>query len=108
MAEEKTGRFPDPHEFQAPPELEGWEEMYPSHYLFSKDREKWEKSQFWYQDKIHDPEPMPPLDLIFQEAWQIVSDIADGIEDGDMRDAFLRDPVVLKVMSKAAGETARR
>ena len=71
MAEEKAGRFPDPHEFQAPPELEGWEEMYPSHYLFSKDREDWEKGQFWYQDKIHAPEPMPPLDLIFQEAWQI-------------------------------------
>ncbi len=71
MAEEKAGRFPDPHEFQTPAELEGWEEMYPSHYLFSKDREDWEKSQFWYQDKIHDPEPMPPLDLIFHEAWQM-------------------------------------
>ena len=71
MADEKAGRFPDPHEFQVPPELEGWEEMYPSHYLFSKDREDWEKQQFWYHDKIHAPEPMPPLDLIFQEAWQI-------------------------------------
>ena len=71
MADESVGRFPDPHEFQVPQELEGWEEMYPSHYLFSKDREDWEKSQFWYQDKIHAPEPMPPLDLIFQEAWQI-------------------------------------
>ena len=71
MADEKIGRFPDPHEFQVPPELEGWEEMYPSHYLFSKEREDWEKRQFWFQDKIHAPEPMPPLDLIFQEAWQI-------------------------------------
>lgn len=71
MAEEKVGRFPDPHEIKVPPELEGWEEMYPSHYLFSKDREEWEKRQFWYQDKIHAPEPMPPLDLVFQEAWQI-------------------------------------
>ena len=71
MAEEKAARFPDPHEFQVPPELEGWEEMYPSHYLFAKEREDWEKRQFWYQDKIHAPEPMPPLDLIFQEAWQI-------------------------------------
>jgi pyruvate,water dikinase len=71
MAKEKGGRFPDPHEFQVPSELEGWQEMYPSHYLFSKDREKWEKSLFWYQDKIHDPEPMPPLDLIFHEAWQM-------------------------------------
>ena len=71
MSNEKAGRFPDPHEFQVPPELEGWEEMYPSHYLFSKDRQEWESSQFWYQDKIHAPEPIPPLDLIFQEAWQI-------------------------------------
>ena len=71
MADEKAGRFPDPHEFQVPPELEGWEEMYPSHYLFSQDRAEWEKNQFWYQDKIHAPDPMPPLDLIFQEAWQI-------------------------------------
>jgi pyruvate,water dikinase len=70
MAED-AGRFPDPHEFKLPPELEGWEEMYPSHYLFSQDRSDWEKAQFWYQDKIHAPEPMPPLDLIFQEAWQI-------------------------------------
>ncbi|MBW1816796.1 MAG: PEP-utilizing enzyme, mobile region [Deltaproteobacteria bacterium] len=71
MTDEKAGRFPDPHEFQAPPELEGWEEMYPSHHLFSQDRADWEKQQFWYQDKIHAPEPVPPLDLIFQEAWQI-------------------------------------
>ncbi len=71
MAEEKAPRFPDPHEFKTPPELDGWEEMYPSSYLFSKDREEWEDRQFWYQDKIHDPEPMPPLDLIFHEAWQI-------------------------------------
>jgi len=71
MADEKAGRFPDPHEFQVPSELEGWEEMYPSHHLFSKDRADWEKQQFWYQDKIHAPEPMPPLDLLFQEAWQI-------------------------------------
>jgi pyruvate,water dikinase len=71
MADEKGGRFPDPHEFQVPPELEGWEEMYPEHHLFSADRADWEKGQFWYQDKIHAPEPMPPLDLIFQEAWQI-------------------------------------
>jgi len=72
MADDKAGRFPDPHEFQVPPELEGWEEMYPSHFLFSLgERADWEKANFWYQDKIHAPEPMPPLDLIFQEAWQI-------------------------------------
>jgi len=71
MTEKEATRFPDPHEFQVPSELKGWEEMYPSHYLFSKEREDWEKQEFWYQDKIHAPEPLPPLDLIFQEAWQI-------------------------------------
>lgn len=71
MAEEKAARFPDPHEFQVPPELEGWEEMYPSHFMFSEDRADWEKQQFWYQDKIHAPDPVPPLDMVFQEAWQI-------------------------------------
>lgn len=64
-------RFPFPHEFQVPKELEGWEEMYPPHRLFSRDREEWEKRHFWYQDKIHAPEPMYPLDDIFHEAWQI-------------------------------------
>ncbi len=63
--------FPMPMEVEYPKELEGWEEMYPSHYLFSKERGEWENRHFWYQDKIHDPEPMPPLDLIFHEAWQI-------------------------------------
>jgi pyruvate,water dikinase len=76
MAEEqgKTKRFPDPHEYtkkEIPSELEGWEEMYPEHFLFGKEREDWEKKQFWYLDKIHAPEPMPPLDQIFQQAWQI-------------------------------------
>ncbi len=71
MADEKAARFPDPHDVEVPPELEGWEEMYPSHFLFSKERGEWESKQFWYQDKIHAPEPMPPLDLLFQEAWQI-------------------------------------
>ena len=71
MSEEKAGRFPDPHEYKPPQEMEGWEEMYPENHLFSSDRSEWEKAQFWYQDKIHVPEPLPPLDHIFQEAWQI-------------------------------------
>ncbi len=71
MAEKAVSRFPDPHEFEVPAELAGWEEMYPTHQLFSSDREEWEKNQFWFQDKIHAPEAMPPLDHIFQEAWQI-------------------------------------
>jgi pyruvate,water dikinase len=69
MAKE-TG-FPYARELEMPPELEGWEEMYPPHRLFSPERREWEETQFWYQDKIHAPEPMVPLDEIFHQAWQI-------------------------------------
>ncbi|HPJ67977.1 MAG TPA: PEP-utilizing enzyme, mobile region, partial [Desulfobacteraceae bacterium] len=69
MAEKK--QFPFAEEVALPPELEGWEEMYPPQRLFSEDRAEWEKRHFWYQDKIHASDPMYPLDDIFQEAWQI-------------------------------------
>jgi len=69
MADDK--KFPYAGEVKLPKELQGWEEMYPVVRLFSKDREEWEKGQFWFQDKIHAPEPLYPLDDIFQEAWQI-------------------------------------
>ena len=64
-------RFPYAREIEMPPELEGWEEMYPPHRLFSAERQEWEDTQFWYQDKIHAPDPMVPLDEIFHQAWQI-------------------------------------
>ena len=69
MAQKKG--FPMPLEVQYPKELEGWEEMYPPMYMFSKDRKEWEEKHFWFHDKIHAPEAMYPLDLIFHEAWQI-------------------------------------
>ena len=69
MAQKKG--FPMPLEVEYPKELEGWEEMYPLMYMFSKDRKEWEEKHFWFHDKIHAPEAMYPLDLIFQEAWQI-------------------------------------
>ena len=69
MSEAK--KFPFPSEIVLPPELDGWEEMYAPQRLFSKDREDWEKRHFWFQDKIHAPEPLYPLDDIFQSSWQI-------------------------------------
>jgi len=69
MAKER--RFPYAREVEIPPEMEGWEEMYPPHRLFSAERQDWEDTQFWYQDKIHAPDPMVPLDEIFHQAWQI-------------------------------------
>jgi pyruvate,water dikinase len=69
MAQKKG--FPMPLEVEYPKEMEGWEEMYPPYYIFSKDRKDWEEKHFWFHDKIHAPEALYPLDLIFQEAWQI-------------------------------------
>ncbi len=66
-----NGKFPRPLEIEIPENLKDWEEMYPPHYIFSKDRESWENRQFWFLDKIHAPDPMYPFDLIFHEAWQI-------------------------------------
>jgi pyruvate,water dikinase len=63
--------FPKPQEVVYPPELEGWEELYPPYYVFSQERADWEGRQFWFHDKIHAPDPMFPWDLIFHEAWQI-------------------------------------
>ncbi len=67
---EKT-RFPYAREVQVPKEMQGWEEMYPAHRLFSSERQDWEDGQFWYADKIHAPDPMVPLDEVFHQAWQI-------------------------------------
>ncbi|MCL5950099.1 MAG: PEP-utilizing enzyme [Chloroflexi bacterium] len=64
-------RFPYGREVQVPKEMEGWEEMYPAHRLFSTERQEWEDNQFWYADKIHAPDPMVPLDEVFHQAWQI-------------------------------------
>ena len=69
MATER--RFPFASEVKLPKELEGWEEMYAPQRLFSKDREEWDNNHIWFADKIHAPEPLYPLDDIFQEAWQI-------------------------------------
>jgi pyruvate,water dikinase len=68
---DEVKKFPYAEEVEIPPELAGWEEMYPPQRLFSADRGEWERRHFWYQDKIHAPEPLYPLDDIFQEAWQI-------------------------------------
>ena len=69
MAEKQ--RFPHGREVTVPKEMEGWEEMYPAHRLFSAERQEWEEGQFWYADKIHAPDPMVPLDEVFHQAWQI-------------------------------------
>jgi len=65
-------RFPFPSEVKIPPELNGWEEMYPKYFLFglTPERERFENETLWLQDKLHAPEPIYPLDLLFQDGWQ--------------------------------------
>ncbi len=65
-------KFPNPHEIEAIPGTEGWERMYPYHYLFStkdKERKEYEDNAFWFNDALHYPEPMYPFDIIWDEAW---------------------------------------
>ena len=65
-------RFPFPQEVKIPTELKGWEEMYPKYFLFNTtpERKKFENGTLWLQDKLHAPEPIYPLDLLVQDAWQ--------------------------------------
>jgi len=65
-------KFPSPHEAETIPGTEGWERMYPYHYLYSTDdpeRKKYEEGMFWFYDGLHYPEPMYPFDIIWDEAW---------------------------------------
>lgn len=71
MAKE-TERFPFTSEVEVPVETQGWEEMYPRYFQFgtTPEREKFENETLWLQDKLHAPEPIYPLDLLVQDAWQ--------------------------------------
>ncbi|MGC8491999.1 MAG: PEP-utilizing enzyme [Syntrophobacteraceae bacterium] len=65
-------KFPSPHEIETIPGTEGWERMYPYHYLFSthnEERKTYEENMFWFNDGLHYPEPMYPFDIIWDEAW---------------------------------------
>jgi len=65
-------KFTDPHDIATIPGTEGWERMYPYQYQFSMEdplRAKHESDQLWFYDGLHYPEPHPPFDLLWDEAW---------------------------------------
>jgi len=64
-------KLPSPFEVETPKGCEGWQEMYPSYYLFSEERREYEEGKMWFPDTLHHPEPMTPFDLIGPECWQI-------------------------------------
>ncbi len=60
-------RFPDPHEIATPPGCEGWEEWIPEYLRFRHEHNPDEDNRFYFQDSLHWPEPMKPLDMWFIE-----------------------------------------
>jgi pyruvate,water dikinase len=71
MTQQTDGRFPSPFEVETPPGLEGWQELYPYYYLFSEERREFEEGKFWFQDRMHHPEPLYPFDTITCESWWV-------------------------------------
>jgi pyruvate, water dikinase len=65
MSEEK--RFASPFDIESPAGVEGWEELYAYHQVFSEERREYEDSTFWFRDAIHLPKPMPPFDMSLVE-----------------------------------------
>ena len=67
MAKEK--KLPKPNEVPPVPGAEDWREMYPSYFTFDSGEDKkmanWESEQFWYQNSLHFPRPIRPLDEIY-------------------------------------------
>ncbi|RJR47354.1 MAG: PEP-utilizing enzyme, mobile region, partial [Desulfobacteraceae bacterium] len=67
-------RFADPHEIKDIPGTEEWREMYPYYYPFANPRQmpgtaKYESQSLWFYDGLHYPEPVGPLDLIWDDMW---------------------------------------
>ena len=75
MAEQTKRSFTDPHDVPDIPGTEGWRDMYPYYYLFSKEKEseraQYESSKLWYYDGVHYPQPMYPFDLLWDDCWHI-------------------------------------
>jgi len=64
-------KFLSPYEVKVPDECAGWEEMYPQHYLFNGELREYEERKFWFLDNVHNPDPVPPFDVIWLEAWLV-------------------------------------
>ena len=78
MAKEK--KLPKPSEVPPVPGAEDWREMYPSYFTFDSGEDRkmaeWEGGQFWYQNSLHFPRPIRPLDETVcggDELWLAVS-----------------------------------
>ena len=60
-------RFPSPFDAEVPAGAEGWEDLYTYSLPFSKDRQDYEDSVFWFQDGIHWADPLTPWEATWFE-----------------------------------------
>lgn len=66
--------FPVPSEMPDIPGTEGWREMYPAHMVFSNTNPKqieYESSRFWFQESLHVPFALSPLDCYSGDMWRL-------------------------------------
>jgi pyruvate,water dikinase len=61
------GAFASPFDLELPPECEGWEELYPTYVTFGPDLRAADEERFWFQDRLHFPEPIYPFDELLVE-----------------------------------------
>ncbi len=70
--ESKKKALPKPSEVPPVPGAEDWREMYPQHLTFDtgecKEVADWESKQFWYQNSLHCPRVLRPLDGVLAGA----------------------------------------
>ncbi len=114
--------IPDPHDVPTPEGAEGWEEMYPPHWLFGKDREEGESSKFWFQMSLQFPKVQYPIDtlrtytlsqansyglamLAIPTAYGIECRILNGYEYATLSD--VTDPALIGERAAIFGERVR-
>ena len=65
----KVRKLLKPSEVPPIPGAEDWREMYPQYLTFDsgecKEAADWESKQFWYQNSLHFPRALRPLDEVF-------------------------------------------
>jgi len=71
----KKTKLPKPSEVPPVPGAEDWREMYPQSFTFDsgeyQEAARWESEQFWYQNSLHYPRALRPLNEVFCEGDQL-------------------------------------
>ena len=77
--------FPSPFEVAIPPRCEGWEEMYPYHAVFGESRRDFDDRRFWFQERVHDAEPLYRFDAVTIDSALVALNQANGRLSSSLR-----------------------